>query len=126
VISNGVSLRYPNVGPFNTTLIALPGGTTLDIEITTLPLNFLCQQQGPIAALTCHVCTYDCIYAHNKYGGKCGNASNPTSGTPQEDGQVCVCNDSPPANNGANFTDTKLFCDPLIDPVTGETINLLS
>jgi hypothetical protein len=117
VITQGIYLPLPNNETlFNTSLLTLPGNSQLDLGVTTLPLDLLCQQSGILGATVCHICNYDCTYVHNKYGGTCGTVdpSLAVPGTPQANGQVCICNDSPPTD-GSNFTAISGVCGTIID-----------
>jgi len=121
-VDDGIYLPIPNNSSLTTPLVNLPGGVTLKAGVVALPLDFLCRQPGVIDTLICHVCSYDCTYVHNKYGGQCGTVSDPMPGTPQATGEVCICNDSKP--NVANFTDVVTQCGELVDPVVDAVIDL--
>jgi hypothetical protein len=95
------------------------------LGLITVPLGFLCDNYDAnttVGILGCTVCALDCIYDHNKYGGYCGRVDKSVAveGTPQETGQVCICNDLPPTD-GSDFTDVAKTCKrTIVDATTGE------
>jgi len=88
--------------------VTLPTGSLLynniSVGAVTLPPGYLCSDTSvtnvalDLTLLTsCYVCSADCTWVHNKYGGFCGLQTNPASNQYQKT-SVCVCGDTAPAD----------------------------
>jgi len=102
-----------NLTSLPSSIVSLPGGFTLNLTELYGPIQQVCPRTGIIGKLACMICSNDCTYTHNKYGGACG-----TTGETNVTG-VCLCNDSP-SDNGPNFTDVLANCGSITtDSATG-------
>jgi len=116
-----VSIKFPPTDTFpkltDKGIFTLPSGGTIDLGRINVPFGFTCAQSPNsfVYKLFCHLCTLDCLYVHNKFGGKCGTVQNPIPGTPQATGQECVCNDNNPFNRQFTQADAVGLCDKVLD-----------
>lgn len=103
--------------------VTVPTGNLLynniSVGAVTLPPGYLCSDTSAtnvalnLTLLTsCYVCSADCTWVHNKYGGFCGLQTNAASNQYQKT-SVCVCGDTAPAD-GHVLTPYEQ-CGPLIN-----------
>jgi len=113
IIGNSVQLahyyhncffRYVAIAQGITITTGPLGINDISLGLITLPPGYLCSETSASnAALnltlltSCYVCSVDCTWVHNKYGGFCGLQSNPASNQYQN-GSVCVCGDVAPSD----------------------------
>jgi hypothetical protein len=121
VVTSGVYVPIPNNRTLlNSTLLTVgPGPIQIKAGALALPTDFLCAQKGLIENVVCRICSADCTYVHNKFGGSCGvmDPSVALPNTSQSRGPVCICNDEKPGNL-TDITDFNAQCGQLIQKDT--------
>jgi len=58
-----------NLTSLPSSIVSLPGGLTLNLTELYGPIQQVCPRTGIIGKLACMICSNDCTYTHNKYGG---------------------------------------------------------